>query len=361
MVLTNHHLVFLINYLKGITKLAHPIDSIKYNYTFLTKYLQCSSSLPDMNSRGSLNMLDMSPLTTTTVEIICAWAETFCFPWIKCQDEVITNKEGRYRQKHQAPGSGKSERGFRDFRLLRIMNHSLYHDWPWGMERFEDKLSELSMKLTEHYMLIQMVLSVISDMKDCIFFFGHERSTLPWNIPFPAFSFAPQIGYTDFPFPFPEMYKIEYRYESDASTAGNYSDFYYSGRYQVEWHNRLQKAAFYASLDPRQPRHLIYDQAVMRPDLFDASFVSDHIDPWNPSSNETSLNNLQFNEIKNITKLPERQHPGFAQYIQDLWTGHKKHRYNPGEYKYVIVPAGAGSLSLSGRIANLIAHSGALN
>jgi hypothetical protein len=166
MVLTNHHLVFLINYLKGITKLAHPIDSIKYNYTFLTKYLQCSSSLPDMNGRGSLSMLDMTPLTTTTVEIICAWAETFCFPWIKCQDEVISNKEGRYNHEYQAPGSGNLDRLFRDFRLLRVMNHSLYHDWPWGMERFEDKLSELCLNNQVYPSSFKMASNKISISSD---------------------------------------------------------------------------------------------------------------------------------------------------------------------------------------------------
>jgi len=310
-------------------------------------------------------MLDVIPLTTTTIEIICAWAETFCTPWSKCQEEVITNKEGRYDHQLSQLGSNYNmnsyqilDRTFRDFHLLRIINHQLYHDWPWGMERFNDKLPDLSKQLIEHYMLIQMVLSVLSDMKDCIFFFGHERSILPWNIPFPAFSFAPQISYFDFPFPFVEMYKTEYKYESEASNAVNYSDYYYSRRYQSEWYKRIQKAAFYSSLDSMQPRQLIYDQAIIRPDLFDASFVSSHIDPWNPTSNETSLRNTQYNEIIKSSKQSYRQYPGYAQFIQDLWTSRTMHHYNPGQYKYVIVPAGTRSLSLSGRIANIIAHSG---
>ena len=307
-------------------------------------------------------MLDMVPLTRSRVEIICAWAETFCSPWTVCQEEVIANKEGRYKNDLSKPGSIQYSHGldriFRDFRLLRIMNGTLYNDWPWGMERFEKNLPDLSVKLIDHYMLLQMVLSVVSDMKDCMFFFGHERAMLPWNIPFPGFNFAPQIGYGDFPFPFVEMYKTEYRYESDASDAGNYSDSYYSSRSQLEWHDRKQKAAFYAALDPTQPRHLIYDQAVMRPDLFDASFISGHIDPWNPSSTENNLISKNLEEIKQSIKLPERQQPGYAQYIVDIWTGRRFHHYIPGHYKYVIVPAGTAAMSLSGRIAALIAHSG---
>jgi hypothetical protein len=202
-------------------------------------------------------------------------------------------------------------------------------------------------------MLLQMVLTVVSDMKDCLFFFGHERSILPWNIPFPAFSFAPQLGYGDFPFPFVEMYKNAFEYERRAAEAKNYSDAFYMGTNYLEWNDRFPKAAFFASLDSPQPRQLVYDQAVMRPDLFDASFSTVSIRPWNPQSTETGLESSDFDKIQKSIKVQERQHPGYAQHIKDLWLGR---RYTPGHYKYVIVPAGSGVLSLSGRLASLLTH-----
>ena len=142
----------------------------------------------------------------------------------------------------------------------------------------------LRVKLVDHYMLLQMVLSVVSDMKDCLFFFGHERSILPWNVPFPSFSFAPQLGFSDFPFPFVEMYKTEHKYELHAAETKNFSDANYVGRNHLPWNERITKAAFFASLDSPQPRQLVYDQAIMRPDLFDASFSSSIDVPWDPSS-----------------------------------------------------------------------------
>jgi hypothetical protein len=323
----------------------------KFSYAFLMRHLQCDSSLPDMNSRGSVKMLQMVPLTRSRAEIICAWAESSCSPWTDCQHLVETNKKGGYNQELKVPGFY----GFRDFRLLRVTNNTLYNDWPWGMERFEDSLPDLRVKLVDHYMLLQMVLNVVSDMKDSLFFFGYERSILPWNVPFPGFSFAPQLGYSDFPFPFVEMYKTEYEYENHASQTNNYSDANYVGRNHLDWNKRLAKAAFFASLDSPQPRQLIYDQAVLRPDLFDASFSSNGDSPWNPSSNESTLSSKDIKEIRKSINVPERQHPGYAQYITELWTNR---RYTPGHYKYVIVPAGSGVLSLSGRIANLLAHSG---
>ena len=93
----------------------------------------------------------------------------------------------------------------------------------------------------------------------------------------------------------------------------------------------------------------------MRPDLFDASFSTGSIQPWNPESNEIAIEKDHHHDESIILKAPERQHPGYAQYIKDLWLGKG---YKPGHYKYVIVPAGSGVLSLSGRLAGLLAHSG---
>ena len=76
-------------------------------------------------------MLQMIPLTRSRVEIICAWTD--------CQQLVEINKKGGYRQDLKVPWLDE----FRDFRLLRVINNTLYNDWPWEMERFEDSLPSL--------------------------------------------------------------------------------------------------------------------------------------------------------------------------------------------------------------------------
>lgn len=54
---------------------------------------------------------------------------------------------------------------------------------------------------------------------------------------------------------------------------------------------------------------------------------------------------------------PSHDHPGHSQFIFQFWTGL---RYDPSKYKYVVVPMGSGVLSSSGRLAHLLAHSGAV-
>ena len=321
------------------------------------QHLQCASSAPELNYGGTLNLLQMLPLTRYRTEVICAWAESFCSPWLSCQQEVEKNKMGNYDKSLDIPGSSMKvmERSFRDFRMLRVIDGSLYVDWPWGMERFVRDMKHMSDELHDHYMLFHMVLSVVSDMKDSVFFFGSERSMMPWGVPFPGFSFAPQRGSADFPFPFVEMVLAELRLHQEASEANNFTDAYYSERRHMNWNDRIPKAAFFANLDSLTPRQLIYDQAMLRPDLFDASFSTSEIKAWDPSSSESPILSKQQ---PNGNESRVMNYTGYAQFISNLWTSRS---YTPGNYKYVIVPAGMGVMSLSGRLASLLAHSGEMD
>jgi len=256
---------------------------------------QCASCEPDLDgNRGTLSMIKMLPTTKERLEIVCAWAETQCTSWSVCKELAMEMKNGSYDKYISHFGAGLGP--FRSFIMMRVINGSLHYDWPWGVERMKRRSGKLNLRYRgDHYLLLAMVLSSVH-VRDCVFFFGGERPSLRWNIPFPIFSFAPQQSYGDFPFPFSEMYKGEHAMHVSAMNARNFTDSFYSS---TPWINRKAKAAFFSSLDESSgavtypergsTRHLVYDQAALRPDLFEVSFSSDYVASWDPSSNETTM------------------------------------------------------------------------
>ena len=102
---------------------------------------------------------------------------------------------------------------------------------------------------------------------------------------------------------------------------------------------------------------MIYDAAALRPDLLDVSFAPSAMEAWNPLSDEPDRAMwLGVDpDPKNYTQ--NRNHPGFLQPIMKF---NDKRGYDPRHYKYVIVPVGSGDMSSSGRLAGLLAHSGAV-
>jgi hypothetical protein len=106
----------------------------------------------------------------------------------------------------------------------------------------------------------------------------------------------------------------------------------------------------------------MFDQAVVRPDLFEARFSFPYriIHAWNPTSKEAfiefSEEDMKNNPIPN-KKSDNSSSPGEPRFSLPL-LGETK--YNPKKFKYVIVPAGHENLATSGRLASLLAHSGAV-
>ena len=61
------------------------------------RHLQCSSPEPDMDgSRGGWSMVKMAPSTKESLELICAWAESKCHPWVECRNHVASFRNGKY-------------------------------------------------------------------------------------------------------------------------------------------------------------------------------------------------------------------------------------------------------------------------
>ena len=78
--------------------------------------------------------------------------------------------------------------------LYLIKNNKLYYDWPWGIYRLNEKKKDLLEIQGKHMLLFSMIIRIISNINNVMFFFGGEQSSLNSDIILPLFSFAPKIG-----------------------------------------------------------------------------------------------------------------------------------------------------------------------
>lgn len=162
-------------------------DNVNTTFEEFRRKLQCAPSEPGFDTAtGSMALLKLLPPDSTTLERICAATEESCSSWSACGESVE-----RYKHNEQYPSKFKN-RGFEHFNLWRIVNNSLYVDWPWGKRRINRSYVTES---PSDYLL--NVIEQISDIGDSVFFMGGERPFFPWNIPFPALSRAPRVGQGD--------------------------------------------------------------------------------------------------------------------------------------------------------------------
>ena len=316
------------------------------------RHLQCASPEVELDgTRGSWSMAKMAPPTRQSIEQICAWAESKCHPWADCRRNVEVYKAGGFDK--SMDDLDRVWGMFRGAILLRVIDNEAYYDWPWGIERFERKEHHYSGLLTDHFTMLETVLRIVSDVGDSVFFFGGERAFMKWNVPFPTFSFAPTHRDGDYPFPWLESSHLEMQYYGRAEERNDFSDASYQKDHKL-WKDRIPKAAFFASFQGY--RQLIYDSAALRPDLFDVSFSPPTfpIESWNPLSDEPTNPARVYDPN---TDTVARNQAGF---IQPILKFHDGKGYDPHRYKYVIVPVGSEDQSSSGRLAGLLAHSGAV-
>jgi hypothetical protein len=59
------------------------------------RLLQCASPEPDLDgNRGGWSLLKMAPPTKQSIELIAAWAESKCHPWVECRKIAQAYKAG---------------------------------------------------------------------------------------------------------------------------------------------------------------------------------------------------------------------------------------------------------------------------
>jgi hypothetical protein len=101
----------------------------KFSRSDVKRILQCARSEPDLDEHsGALNMMSRIPLMRETLEIAAAYEETHCWNWMQCKEVVKRFKEGKFDRN----SFGMDQyNGFQQFRMFRILNNTLYDDWPF--------------------------------------------------------------------------------------------------------------------------------------------------------------------------------------------------------------------------------------
>lgn len=342
--------------------LGHLYDS-KNKVTFdeFRKLLQCPISEPGIyGRRGSLHLSELLKPTKSMLESVCAWAESHeldCETWHLCYKQLLHFKNLNAASEELNYFVGTPYR----LKLMRIINGTLYIDWPWKRYRF--KVEDVH---PYHTRLIQFILNKVSDIEDSAFFLAEEWSVLPFNFNIPTLSNSPSLRNSDLPYPWPRAVSEEILlYEKAEWSKGNLTfsqhvyDIHHSNEKNI-WENRINKAGFYGSIS--QVRNILFDIARLNPDYIDAYFSNglNELTAWNPLSNETyvfkehvtqKLNDFESNKYLNSV--------GYIQHILPLFVEEGK-LYLEMEYKYLIVMIGLSGRAAADRLAEVLAHSGAV-
>ena len=146
--------------------------------------------------------------------------------------------------------------------MIRVINGSLYYDWPWGIQRFESHS-------TLHLLPLHFILHFVSDIQDSVFIHGEETSVLPWDIAFPSFGCSPSIDSADFPSIWYRSFRDEldlYQRYLNANKDGIFHDEGLHNLYteRLNWTSRTSKAVFYGNM--ARIRHVLFDISVLHPE-----------------------------------------------------------------------------------------------
>lgn len=350
----------------------------KYSLSEFFQVLQCPASQPDLGYSGSLEMLKMIPPTKETVEVVCAWTE-HGGDWGGAKEDILKAREkyknGEYPEKYdpKCPRCGHS--------LYRVINSTLYYDWPWGVNR---TVPARNNQLRQYLPPLAFVLGWLNDLPDSVFFMGGQDPHFPWNFPFPDFTCAPSMETNHIAWPWPEAFDSEQiAYEKiKANRNGSFTDEnYLQVNGHVKWEEKVPKLAFHATFSPH--RQIAFELGNLRPDLFafGSSCPGSTINDWHPLSYAHLRASEVLNEVvgpeghqhkhrphahpghKNITRdqileLYGQQLPGYATNMVS-YCGKKSHG-SEYQFKYILVPISCGAYSTSGRFARLLAQSGSV-
>lgn len=228
--------------------------------------LQCISKKQYIrNERGIYEFMAFVPHTNETVERIAAWLEGSYIrdhecasageiQWLQCQELADEYKKGRFSKTLTDKLTSPQQA-----RLIRVVNQTLFIDFPWGMDRFPS-----IQKHVNPYQLINRVLKKLKphSIGDSVFIIGEETSITPSlrYIPFPIFSNAAAVDNSDLTLPWQKEYSLSLRKRPPTAPK------------VIPFEDKIDKAAFYGN--PNNPlRMLVYDAATLRPDLFSVGLV----------------------------------------------------------------------------------------
>lgn len=231
-------------------------------------------------------------------------------------------------------------------KLIRIVNGSLYYDWPWSRKKFDE-----SIKPTD-YLPFQHVLNLISDIQDSVFF-TTSLSFLRYDFPFISLAHVATLKNLDFPLPTNTILKHEtilhnaaFKSDEDLVPAIYWSK--HSLTFE-DWIKRINKVLF--SSDITLFHHRIFDSIILHPELFEVSLtgfgesnidlkqliiheIDDYVyNPWNPEPLCYDKAHLKMKKSSyyNISRR--------IKYLEDLVqsTTVNKKKYNEKDYRYMVI------------------------
>jgi hypothetical protein len=271
----------------------------RYKYADYNKILQCPAGQPELYGKGgALYLANYIPLTQETLMLIAAHLESECGLWNDCRPIVDKYMDKGYIKNIDSV-YGLS--GQTNAKMFRIVNGSLYYDWPWGRERFDANIEEdesLNYKIP-----IREVLDQVSDFPDSVFFAGGELVGLPSNIPVPFLSSSPKgSSSSDIPGPWSTAFlneRTRYKKGNYKTVTDEYNEYMLKNSSNTAnsstpakplepllrhnnipgtWASRMDKAAFFGSMtDAGLHSHSIARQVVMNiasdyPDDLEANY-----------------------------------------------------------------------------------------
>jgi hypothetical protein len=351
---------------RGVLHLFSHEREHTFTYEQFQKDLQCPVSQPDINGpNGAISFLRLMPLTKQHLKILCAFAE---LSNIDNVPDTMDRPQDMIPQYEQNQGFDINNPVQTNYRLYRVINNTLHYDWPWGIERMDRESHQIELGFGGMG-LFHTILKYVNDIGDNIFFYGCEHATLPWNIASPFLSYSPAVGYNHIPFPWKEAHMSEERaYQGAINTAKDPTnltdeDFHMHIPFK-SWEDRENKAAFFASLHPS--RNIFFEFGRLYPEHFsmgtDCTQNQNSAPSFNPADRDVPF--LTKEQLENGHRYNDSQPQndsstiGLASNI--LYYCDKPSTYSPGHFKYVIVPVGINELAGSGRLAFLLAHSGAV-
>jgi len=312
--------------------------------------LQCDVMEPALDDYyGTMSLMLLFPPTKDSVELMCTWAETRCKTWKQCRELRDMLKIGTMENLKTRFGMDNFNM-LESFRMFRIINGALHWDWPWGMERIP-KLEVLS---SIHSLLI-LLLHRVTDLKDSVFFLGGEFPVFPDRFPFPLIAQAGNLFTNTILWPWESETRKEI-YIHNEIVEQHDSIFSNKNMRTVtktrEWEKKDPRCAFFASPDFK--REVLFEQAARHPDLFllHQGFM-EPLPCWDPAC---TVEGWSYKELHQMTDeyLNSSTLSGLPRFTN--LRSNTPTTYEPGKFKFVIVPEGMGGVSTSSRLLNVLGH-----
>ena len=259
----------------------------------------------------------------------------------------------------------------------------MYYDWPWSLppsKHYNHKVRHEYDSQWSFLRLLGGVLEKISDMPDSVFVtVTFDYPLLPPAFPLPVLSSAPKITNSDVPFPFTLLINDELLYYQNHVTKikknknQQIEDVHenlckkeqgcgldLNPNVDSNWNQRINKAAFFGGLfftSLSMSRQIVIDLSIKYPDLI----VANHSKEVGASYHHPYVDRSTSSSTTSEAATRKRDKL-FDEYMSSI-SSNKIRSEIPlvngymRKYKYLLV---LGGISISGRLATFLAHSGAV-